>query len=166
MDVTIQHPWYRRPWLPGFYPYRMYDQFFGEHLHDNDLLAPLYAMFNYRPFFWRFPSFWDSGMSEVRLDRDRFVINLDMKHFSPEELTVRVNGDCVEIRGKHDEHQDDHGYVAREFYRKYKIPADIDQGTFTSSLSSDGVLTVCAHRHQLDIPEGNIPIGCGEKPQV
>lgn len=39
------------------------------------------------------------------MDRDRFVVNLDVKHFSPEELTVKVNDDYVEIRGKHDEHQ-------------------------------------------------------------
>ncbi|KAI7800843.1 crystallin, alpha B, a [Triplophysa rosa] len=165
MDVTIQHPWYRRPWFLGIYPYRIYDQYFGEHQHDSELLSPLYSMFFYRPYFWRFPNWFDSGMSEVRMDRDHLVVNLDVKHFSPEELTVKVNDDYVEIRGKHDERQDDRGIVAREFYRKYKIPAGVDPGAFTSSLSSDGVLTVCAHRH-MDAIERNMPITCEEKPPV
>lgn len=39
------------------------------------------------------------------MDRDRFVVNLDVKHFSPEELTVKVNDDYVEICGKHEERE-------------------------------------------------------------
>ncbi|TRY98271.1 hypothetical protein DNTS_000615 [Danionella cerebrum] len=163
MDISIQHPWYRRPWFSGFFPYRMNDQYFGEHLPDSDIFSPFYAMYYYRPYFWRFPSWWDSGMSEMRMDRERFVINLDVKHFSPEELTVKVNDNFIEIHGKHDERQDDHGTVAREFFRKYKIPSGVDPGTITSSLSSDGVLTISAPRHQLDISERNISITCVEK---
>ncbi len=62
--------------------------------------------------------------------------------------------------------QDEHGAVAREFYRKYKIPAGVDPGAITASLSSDGVLTICAPHHMLDFPERNISITCGEKPPV
>ncbi|NP_571232.1 crystallin, alpha B, a [Danio rerio] len=164
MEISIQHPWYRRPLFPGFFPYRIFDQYFGEHLSDSDPFSPFYTMFYYRPYLWRFPSWWDSGMSEMRQDRDRFVINLDVKHFSPDELTVKVNEDFIEIHGKHDERQDDHGIVAREFFRKYKIPAGVDPGAITSSLSSDGVLTINTLRHQLDILERSIPIICGEKP--
>ena len=42
---------------------------------------------------------------QVRMDKDRFVINLDVKHFSPEELSVKVNDEYVEIHGKHEERQ-------------------------------------------------------------
>uniref|UniRef100_A0A8C1NL65 Alpha-crystallin B chain n=1 Tax=Cyprinus carpio TaxID=7962 RepID=A0A8C1NL65_CYPCA len=104
MEISIQHPWNRRPWFPGYFPYRIYDQYFGEHLPDSDLFSPFY-MFYYRPYFWRFPNWWDSGMSEMRMDRDRFVINLDVKHFSPDELMVKINDDFIEIHGKHDERQ-------------------------------------------------------------
>lgn len=41
----------------------------------------------------------------MRLDKDRFSVNLDVKHFSPEELKVKVLGDVVEIHGKHEERQ-------------------------------------------------------------
>ncbi|XP_051535323.1 crystallin, alpha B, a [Myxocyprinus asiaticus] len=164
MDIPIQLSWHRRHWSPGFFPHRFYDQYFGEHLPDSEFFSPFYTMFYYRPYFWRFPNSWDTAMSEVRSERDRFVINLDVKHFTPEELTVKVNDDYIEIHGKHDERQDEHGIVVKEFYRKYKIPAGVDPSAFTSSLSADGVLTICVPRQLLEIPERNISITCGEKP--
>lgn len=42
---------------------------------------------------------------QVRSDRDKFVIFLDVKHFSPEDLNVKVQEDFVEIHGKHSERQ-------------------------------------------------------------
>lgn len=59
--------------------------------------------------------------------------------------------------------QDEHGYVSRQFIRKYKLPVGVDTGAFTSSLSSDGVLTISASRNLMDIPERSIPITCEEK---
>lgn len=43
-----------------------------------------------------------SGM-QVRMDRDCFVIALDVKHFSPDELSVKVSDEYVNIHGKHKE---------------------------------------------------------------
>ncbi|XP_067307947.1 crystallin, alpha B, a [Pseudorasbora parva] len=161
MDISVHNPWYRRAWFSGFFSssHRIYDQNFGEHPPSSHLFLPLLY---YRPYIWRFPNWWDSGMSEVRKERDRIVISLDVKHFSPDELTIKVNDDFIEIHGKHNERQDEHGIVAREFYRKYKIPPGVDLGSITSSLSSDGVLTICAPHYLLDIL-GPIII-CGEKP--
>ncbi|MBN3276082.1 CRYAB protein, partial [Polyodon spathula] len=94
----------------------------------------------------------------MKVDKDRFMVNVDVKHFSPEELGVKVNGDFIEIRGKHEDRQDEHGFISREFHRKYKIPAGVDSAAITSSLSSDGVLTISAPRKQADAPERTIPI--------
>ncbi|XP_066538666.1 alpha-crystallin B chain-like isoform X2 [Hoplias malabaricus] len=162
MDIAIQNPWFRRPFFPGFFPFRIFDQHFGDQW-DSEFFAPFYTMFYYRPYFWRYPNWWESGISEIRMDKDRFVINLDVKHFSPEELSVKVNDEYVEIHGKHEERQDEHGYVAREFFRKYKVPSGVDPGAFTSCLSFDGVLSVSAPRNQQDIPERSIPITCEDK---
>uniref|UniRef100_A0AAR2LBH7 Alpha-crystallin B chain n=1 Tax=Pygocentrus nattereri TaxID=42514 RepID=A0AAR2LBH7_PYGNA len=165
MDIAIQKPWSRRPYFPGFFPFRIFDQHFGEQW-DSEFFAPFYAMFYYRPYFWRYPNWWDGGMSEVRMDRDRFIINLDVKHFSPEELSVKVNDEYVEIHGKHEDRQDEHGYVAREFFRKYKMPSGVDPGAFTSCLSFEGVMCISAPRNLQDIPERSIPITCEEKPAL
>lgn len=42
---------------------------------------------------------------QVRSDRDKFTVYLDVKHFSPDELSVKVTDDYVEIQGKHGERQ-------------------------------------------------------------
>lgn len=41
----------------------------------------------------------------MRMEKDRFSVNLDVKHFSPEELKVKVLGDVIEVHGKHEERQ-------------------------------------------------------------
>lgn len=41
----------------------------------------------------------------MRSDRDKFTVYLDAKHFSPDELSVKITDDYVEIQGKHGERQ-------------------------------------------------------------
>lgn len=55
--------------------------------------------------------------------------------------------------------QDDHGFVSREFVRKYKLPAGVTSADVTSSLSIDGVLTITVPRVSLST-ERSIPISC------
>ncbi len=43
--------------------------------------------------------------AQMRMDRDRFVVKLDVKHLSPNEPMVKINDDCIEIHGKRDERQ-------------------------------------------------------------
>ncbi|KAM4652787.1 LOW QUALITY PROTEIN: alpha-crystallin B chain [Discoglossus pictus] len=168
MDVSIQHPWFRRHFYSFFGPGRLFEQSFGDHIQESDLF-PTSAMMS--PFYFRYPFFklssWvDGGLSEMRLEKDRFCVNIDVKHFSPEDLKVRVLGDCIEIQGKHEERQDEHGYVSRDFQRRYKIPGDIDPLSITSSLSPDGVLTVTGPRKLADVPERSIPITREEKASI
>ncbi|XP_058478592.1 alpha-crystallin A chain [Solea solea] len=144
MDVAIQHPWFRRA-LGSVYPTRLFDQFFGEGLFDYDLFP--YATSTISPYYRNsvFRNLLDSansGISEVRSDREKFTIHLDVKHFSPDELSVKVTDDYVEIQGKHGERQDDHGYIAREFHRRYRLPYSVDQSAITCSLAADGLLTL------------------------
>lgn len=41
----------------------------------------------------------------MRSDREKFTIYLDVKHFAPDDLNVKVTDDYVEIKGKHGERQ-------------------------------------------------------------
>lgn len=106
---------------------------------------------------------------------------LDVKHFSPEEIAVKVVGDHVEVHARHEERpvsplagvgpervggtrrpegrgihreraeplkslslQDEHGYIAREFHRRYRLPSGVDPAAVTSALSPEGVLSIQA----------------------
>ncbi|XP_072139905.1 crystallin, alpha B, b [Mobula birostris] len=169
MDIAIQHPWFRRSFLPSsLFPSRLFDQNFGE-LIDPEPFQSFASFVN--PFYWRtagllsrIPSWLQSGMSELNLDKDKFEIHLDVKHFTPEEIRVKVLGDFIEVQAQHEERQDEHGYISREFHRKYRIPAGVDPAMITSSLSVDGVLTITGPRKLADVPERSVPVYREDKP--
>lgn len=77
-------------------------------------------------------------------DDEKFQVSVDVKHFSPEEISVRVVEGHVIVEGKHQEKQDDHGYVSRQFVRRHALPQGCLPDTVQSQLSSDGVLTISA----------------------
>jgi crystallin alpha B len=78
-----------------------------------------------------------------------FQVNLDVQQFKPNELTVKTVNDYVVVEGKHEERQDEHGFISRQFQRRYKLPTDTDPDTVVSQLSSDGVLTISAPKKAL-----------------
>lgn len=82
------------------------------------------------------------GMSEIRTGQDCWKINLDVNHFSPEEITITTKEGYLQISGNHEERQDEHGLVSRCFTRKYKLPQGVDLQHISSSLSIDGILSV------------------------
>ncbi|XP_030756449.1 heat shock protein 27-like [Sitophilus oryzae] len=81
----------------------------------------------------------------IQHDKDKFQAIIDVQQFKPEELTVKVNKDrTVTVEGKHEEKQDEHGFISRHFVRKYLLPEDCDVNQVISKLSSDGVLSITA----------------------
>ncbi|XP_061589364.1 heat shock protein beta-1-like [Cololabis saira] len=83
-----------------------------------------------------------SGVSEIQTGQNSWKINLDVNHFSPDEITIKTKDGFLQIAGNHEERQDEHGSVARCFTRKYKLPQGVDLQHISSSLSGDGVLSV------------------------
>ncbi|XP_075046854.1 heat shock protein beta-6 [Mixophyes fleayi] len=145
MDITIHHPWMRRPVMaPSLFPSRILGQRFGEGILESDLFPAMPMGLN--PYYYRSPSIPqpEAGLSEVKLDKDQFSVLLDVKHFSPEELTVKVIGDYVEVHAKHEERQDEHGFISREFHRRYKVPSTVNPSAINSALSADGLLSIQA----------------------
>ncbi|CAD7004593.1 heat shock protein 23 [Ceratitis capitata] len=82
--------------------------------------------------------------------KDGFQVSMDVAHFKPSELTVKVVDNSIVVEGKHEEREDDHGYISRHFLRRYTLPKGYDANKVMSSLSSDGVLTVMAPKPQLE----------------
>lgn len=41
----------------------------------------------------------------MRVEKDRYVIYLDVKHFSPDELSVSVTDEFITIHAKHEDRQ-------------------------------------------------------------
>ncbi|XP_058460989.1 protein lethal(2)essential for life-like [Malaya genurostris] len=150
------------------------DQHFGSGITADDLLTaftaarvPNCSRIGYmRP--WRnsnLASRNDAG-SIVKVAEDRFQINLDVQQFTPDEIIVKATDKCITIEGKHEEKQDEHGFIERHFVRRYMLPADHDHNNIVSSLSSDGILTITAPKKALPPPaeEKAIPVVQTGKP--
>lgn len=142
-------------------PHRLFDQHFGLTLSPDELpsaLAPFDSdvlvlrprrrgVRRYQPYD-RAVARKSSGASTVQADKDKFQVTLDVQQFAPEEVTVKVVGNNVVIEGKHEEKQDEHGWISRQFVRKYLVPEQCDIDQIQSSLSSDGVLMITAPRKE------------------
>lgn len=146
-------------------PSRLLDQHFGLGLRRDDLLnslsVPSTSLMRgsgyYRP--WgRLLQRQDSG-STISADKDKFQVILDVQQFTPSEITVKTSGNSIIVEGKHEEKQDEHGFVSRHFVRRYVLPGDHEATDVVSSLSSDGILTVTAPKKQV-LPAGEriVPI--------
>jgi len=123
----------------------VYNQHFGLGLLDDDLLAQPQLYPGYiRPQLMR-PYFApQNGLSLIQNDKNNFKVNLDVQQFKPDEVSVKVVDGYVVVDGKHEERSDEHGYISRQFTRRYKVPDNVDPAAITSTLSSDGVLSVGA----------------------
>lgn len=145
-------------------PHRILDQDFGLGLRPEQLLAPSVlesyvvprerrrsplTMMYYRPWSELMRQGEGGGTSTVKADKDKFQVVLDVQQFKPEEINVKVVDKFVVVEGKHEEKQDEHGSISRHFIRKYLIPEQCDVDQVSSSLSSDGVLSITAPRKEL-----------------
>uniref|UniRef100_A0A7M5V3S4 SHSP domain-containing protein n=2 Tax=Clytia hemisphaerica TaxID=252671 RepID=A0A7M5V3S4_9CNID len=74
-------------------------------------------------------------------DGRKFQIKLDVTHYRPDEITMKVDGKSLIISGKH-HNQTENGFESSEFQRKYDIPDDINSHTLTSNITPAGILCI------------------------
>ncbi|XP_038622827.1 heat shock protein beta-6 [Tachyglossus aculeatus] len=141
VPVTLQPSWLRRPLgAPGpAFPSRLFDQRFGEGLLEAELAA--LGVPGLGPTFLRAPGV-ALRPEPAPPQKDHFSVLLDVKHFSPEEISVKVVDGHVEVHARHEERQDEHGFITREFHRRYRLPAGVDGTRVTSALSPEGILAI------------------------
>ncbi|CAG2179442.1 unnamed protein product, partial [Oppiella nova] len=96
-----------------------------------------------------------TGGSQVVNAGDRFAVRLDCQHFTPEEITVKVVDHQLVIHGKHEERTDSHGWVQREFTRRYVLPDGCEPEKVVSSLDAKGILSIEAPKKALPPPDNN-----------
>ncbi|XP_014211237.1 protein lethal(2)essential for life-like [Copidosoma floridanum] len=158
-----------RDWWDDFErPSRLFDQHFGLGLTRDELLNTLTVPSlhgYYRP--WRNLLEQSGGVSRIQSDKDKFRVIIDVQQFSPKEITVKTVDNSIVVEAKHEEKKDEHGYISRQFVRRYVLPEGHDIGNVQSHLSSDGVLTITAPTLALSAPgEKIIPIQHTATPAV
>ncbi|XP_066905823.1 alpha-crystallin A chain [Halyomorpha halys] len=116
---------------------------------------------------WKNLAAGDSNVTTFSNNKNEFKVNLDVQQFKPDELKLKVVDGFLVVDGKHEERSDEHGFISRQFTRRYKIPEDVDQEKLSSHLSSDGVLSISAPKIVKDEPSGReIPIVQTNQPAV
>ncbi|KAI5633566.1 hsp20/alpha crystallin family domain-containing protein [Phthorimaea operculella] len=137
--------------LPRLCTTRLFDQNFGMCISPQDILVPFFknnATNYYRP--WKLcdeVAEKDFG-STIDNAKDKLKITLDVQHFLPNEISVKVNDKEIIIEGKHEEKKDEHGFISRQFMRRYTLPKDCLSDSISSTLSSDGLLSIMKNSEQ------------------
>jgi len=96
----------------------------------------------------------DSGTHRVH--RPHFRVRLDVRQFEPNEVHVQHDGDYVQVSGRHEERHPQHGYISREFRRRYELPEDVDPDNLTCSWHPDHVLIIKGPRESLPIEQSDM----------
>jgi HSP20 family molecular chaperone IbpA len=139
------------------WPERLLSQRFGNDFNEwNDAFDSSFISSNRRPQFGR-----RSSAPEVTNEKNKFIVKLDVSHFKPEEINVKIVDNYITISGKHEEVMDKQGWVSRQFTRKYALPENCDTEKVISSLSTDGLLMIEAPKkafEQLADNERIVPI--------
>lgn len=136
---------------------RLFDQHFGRGIFSDDLFRDMSCC---HPQEFRRMGFGKSWLSDLNQqfsrtiigDKEKFQVNLDVQQFTPKEITVTTVDNTIVVEAKHEEKQDEHGFVSRHFVRRYVLPDEHDPKDVYSSLSSDGVLTITAPKKTLPPP--------------
>lgn len=91
---------------------------------------------------------------ETNVNKYAFERCIDVQHFKPEEISVKVDKNSILVHAKHAEKQDEQGFIFREFTRRYELPIGCKGEDVISSLSSDGILSVkCVAPPVIEEPE-------------
>uniref|UniRef100_A0A915JBR0 SHSP domain-containing protein n=1 Tax=Romanomermis culicivorax TaxID=13658 RepID=A0A915JBR0_ROMCU len=119
-----------------------------ERSFDRDFMSPLLACPVLAPYRMRSRSPMRqsidaaNALAEIANDANKFAINVDVSHFTPEEVKVKLVDKDLIIEGHHEEKMDKHGFISRSFKRRYVVPEDVDPQTLTSKLTDKGILHV------------------------
>ncbi|KAK7871086.1 hypothetical protein R5R35_010450 [Gryllus longicercus] len=148
-------PYFLNDFLNDFgHPFRtgsIFNQNFGLSGHHDDLVRPLlcpHVSGYIRP--WRHQTVRNGGVSHIQNSEDAFKVNLDVQQFKPDEINVKMVDNYVVVEGKHEERPDEHGFISRQFQRRYRLPDDVNPNALVSKLSSDGVLSIEAPKKAIE----------------
>ncbi|KAM4652801.1 heat shock protein 30C-like [Discoglossus pictus] len=102
--------------------------------------------------------------------KGNFELTLDMRHFSPDELTVKTEGRRLIVTGKHEKKSDagdgNYFHEYREWKRETELPEGVNPEEVLGSLSKDGQLHIQAPQMEPEAAkEREIPISISQAPE-
>merc|ERR1711892_1326011 len=93
-----------------------------------------------------------SPKAKVSYDQDKFQVEFNVQDYTPEELSIKTEGDVLIVLAKHQtKAEGGQSFVSKQFEQRFSLPSGVKIEKIASSLSKDGVLTVSAPRENLAI---------------
>merc|ERR1711892_579064 len=91
----------------------------------------------------------DSNLIRVEDDATKLEISLDTAGYKPDELKLSAGQGMICVEGKHEEKSEaGQVMVARQFSKKYSLPASAMAEEVVSNLSQDGVLVISVPKRE------------------
>ncbi|KAL7733775.1 hypothetical protein ACLKA6_011500 [Drosophila palustris] len=78
----------------------------------------------------------------AKVEKQGYQVSVDVSVYKPSELTVKTVDNSVIIEGKSEQQDEQGGYTSRHFLRRFVLPEGYESDKVTSTLSSDGLLTI------------------------
>ncbi|KAJ8705261.1 hypothetical protein PYW07_011088 [Mythimna separata] len=94
----------------------------------------------------------------VKKEDDRYEICIHVKDYAPEEISVKTADGFIVIEGKHEEKQDEYGFIARQFMRRFQVPEGCKIEEVQSRLTTEGLLIVSVPRVPIVKKDTVIPV--------
>ena len=103
-------------------------------------------------------------------DNTKFNLNLNMAHFDPSEISVKMDDGTLHVSGKHEKSQNG-VYEYREFVQKRSVPDNVLADQMKCKLNQRGYLQIEAPLKQPEQPENKdsertIPIEFSKNSQI
>merc|ERR1712079_1000722 len=90
---------------------------------------------------------------QVSASNEKFMIQLELPGFSPEDFSLKTKDDVIIIEAKHNAKTDDGSTDTRHFTKEFKMPSGVATDQLGSTYSGAGILTISAPR-SISAPEG------------
>merc|ERR1719277_2815559 len=88
-----------------------------------------------------------SPKAKVSYDADKFQVEFNVQDYTPEELSIKTEGDVLIVLAKHEtKAEGGQSFVSKQFEQRFSLPSGVKPEKITSKLSKDGFLTVTAPR--------------------
>ncbi|KAK4872770.1 hypothetical protein RN001_014799 [Aquatica leii] len=78
----------------------------------------------------------------ITQDKEKFLVRLNLQHYTPEEINVKVvNENMLVVEAKH-ESKDENGSIFRHLTRQFLLPDGYDSKKVETKLAADGTLFI------------------------
>merc|ERR1712079_176379 len=90
---------------------------------------------------------------QVSASNDKFMIQLELPGFAPEDFSLKTKDDIIIIEAVHNTKTEDGSSDSRTFTKEFKMPGGVTTEKLSSTYSGAGILTISAPR-VISAPEG------------